>query len=305
MARRRIDPTDRRFAGGIDMTQLGGNSAGPAYRAALQSMRQIDREVNAAADAGGMQQGGLLGVPAAQSGLLQVPAAGRGGLLDMDEASRMARSRAMGNSPDPFYRGEATGRSPDEYPGGGFFSRDEDYASGFAARGGAAEPREFRLNLQNAWRDTDELSADMLGRLVKGLRAVGDEKMAAELVEDVAPGKSVDWFVKFAEANPAYVVGERGQPALIRHAVENSAKTGYQQVFQAAGFDAIDTGRDVQKLGGQGIRLKSAAFDPALADRRNINFGIGAAGVGAGLLGSADDGAEAAPRQRYRTGQSF
>lgn len=50
--------------------------------------------------------------------------------LPMDEASRMARAKAMGYSDDVFWRGEATGKLPDEYPGGGFFSRDRETSAG-------------------------------------------------------------------------------------------------------------------------------------------------------------------------------
>jgi hypothetical protein len=34
-------------------------------------------------------------------------------------------------------------------------------------------------------------------------------------------------------------------------------------ILKRAGIDAFDSGRDVRKLGGYGIRLKEAAFDPA------------------------------------------
>ncbi len=44
-----------------------------------------------------------------------------------------------------------------------------------------------------------------------------------------------------------------------------------------AGFDAIDTGRDVRKLTGSGIRHRDAAFDPERAAERNIFYGLGAA----------------------------
>ena len=41
-------------------------------------------------------------------------------------------------------------------------------------------------------------------------------------------------------------------------------------MFRRAGFDALDSGRDVLKLDGFGIRHKDAVFDPAKVDQRNI-----------------------------------
>lgn len=71
--------------------------------------------------------------------------------LPMDEASRMARAKAMGYSDDVFWRGEATGKLPSKYQDRGFFSRDRDYAAGFAQKGGQPDPREFRLDLSKAF----------------------------------------------------------------------------------------------------------------------------------------------------------
>ncbi|WP_454917433.1 hypothetical protein [Xanthobacter sediminis] len=65
----------------------------------------------------------------------------RRGLM-MDEASRMARARDLGYSDEPFYRGEASGRAPVEFPERvNYFSRDKEYSTGFAQRGGESDPR--------------------------------------------------------------------------------------------------------------------------------------------------------------------
>ena len=45
-------------------------------------------------------------------------------------------------------------------------------------------------------------------------------------------------------------------------------------VFLGAGFDALDSGRDVRKLTGRGIRLNDAAFDPARRRSQNISASI-------------------------------
>ena len=49
--------------------------------------------------------------------------------------------------------------------------------------------------------------------------------------------------------------------------------------FMNAGFDAIDTGRDVYKLSGDGIRHVDAKFDPANAASRNIFASLGGLGL--------------------------
>jgi hypothetical protein len=48
---------------------------------------------------------------------------------------------------------------------------------------------------------------------------------------------------------------------------------------------AVDSGRDVRKLTGHGIRSKDAVFDPKAASDTNIYRGIGIVGVGLGGAG--------------------
>jgi hypothetical protein len=104
---------------------------------------------------------GATGAPAGALGSGPVlPAAGRGlSKLSMDEASRLARAKELGYSETPFFRGEVTGKLPSEYPSGAHYSRDKDYAAGFARKGGQEEPREFRLDLRNTFNDKADLSA--------------------------------------------------------------------------------------------------------------------------------------------------
>ena len=82
----------------------------------------------------------------------------------------------------------------------------------------------------------------------------------------LAPGKGVDWVIGLGKARPDTMVAESG--ALTRHAIERSSAP--EKVFLRPGYDAIDSGRDVRKLTGDGIRLEEAAFDPARSHEQNI-----------------------------------
>lgn len=194
--------------------------------------------------------------------------------LPMDEASRLARAREMGYSDAPFYRGEATGK---EYGGGpAYFSRDREYAEGFAKRGGQDAPSEYRLDLQNTFMDQTPIRAGRYADIIESV-AKNNPQLASELAETIAPGKGVDWVIGFGRAQPDFVVVERGGAPLIRQAIEQGVGDPVG-VLRRAGYDAIDSGRDVRKFGGEGIRSKDARFDPAQKSSQNILAGI-AAGV--------------------------
>ena len=197
--------------------------------------------------------------------------------VPMDEASRMERATQMGYADEPFYRGEATGATPSQYDTA-FFSRDPEYAQGFAQRGGQEAPREFRLNLTDTFSDNGALTAGKYGSLVEAA-AKNDPALATELAESIAPGKGVEWLIGFAKANPDFVVVEPGAAAFVRQAIETNSSDPVG-LFRSAGFNAIDSGRDVRKLTGEGIRLKNARFDPSKASSRDIMAGI----AGASLL---------------------
>jgi hypothetical protein len=195
--------------------------------------------------------------------------------LPMDRASRMERMRQQSYADEPFYRGERTGDLPNEYPDGAYFSRDKSYADAFAQRGGEPESREFRLDLSKAMKDYEPVTAEQYGRIVASA-VKHDPELAAGLVEMLVSGGKVEPFLAFAKKNPNLVVARSG--ALVRQMVGQSSKP--EAVLKGAGFDALDSGRDVRKLTGQGIRLESAAFDPARRRHRNITrsiFGGGAA----------------------------
>lgn len=197
--------------------------------------------------------------------------------LPMDDASRLARAKEMGYSDDPFYRGEATGKA---YEGGAaYFSRDREYSAGFAMKGGQAEPGEYRLNLQDAFMDQAPIDAGKYADIVEA--AMKDNpKLASELAESIAPGKGTEWVIGFGRANPDFVVVDRGGTPLIRHAIETGAADPVG-LWLRAGYNALDSGRDVRKIGGGGIRSKNARFDPAQSSSENILAGIAAGAFGA------------------------
>ena len=80
--------------------------------------------------------------------------------------------------------------------------------------------------------------------------------------------------MNLARSNPDAVVTNGA--AFVRQAIERSRAP--EKIFKRAGFDALDSGRDVRKLTGDGIRQVSAEFDPAKARSRNTLasiFGLG------------------------------
>ena len=227
------------------------------------------------------EEGSNLGMLAAGLSAIPSPVGKVGGKalskLPMDKVSRMNRAKKQGYADETFYRGEASGNPADEYSGGAFFSRDPSYADGFAKRGGKDSATKFKLNMQNTFSDADPVDATKLARIVDSAQEI-DPKFAQDLVDTIAPGKSPEWFKKFAAHNPDMVVAENG--AIIRAMVENSRAP--EKIFVNAGFDSLDVGRDVRKLTGAGIRKESANFDPAKVSSRNVNhllpLGVGVGG---------------------------
>lgn len=215
----------------------------------------------------------------------------------MSPAARMrapaaARAKAMGYADDAFYRGESGGQSPRQYDGGAFFSRDAETAAGFAKRGGAEAPRDFRLDLRNTFKDYEPVKASDFARIVEAV-ARDNPKFAHEMVTAITedPSKGVAWMRGFANARPGDTVAESG--AHVRQMVDTATNGGAKSVFKRAGYDALDYGRDVEKLTGDGIRLANAAFDPAKASSRDITAGVAGAAAAPAALGFAR------PDERY------
>ena len=224
--------------------------------------------------------------------------------MDDSEALRASRMRSLGYSEQPFYRGEASGNLPDTYHSA-YFSRDKDYAQGFAQKGGATNPREFRLNLSNTFADHGSVTASRYGALIEAALSNGETKLAENLAESIAPGKGVKWVLGFSKAQPDFVVAQNGGGALIRQAIENGAANP-TSIFTQAGYDAIDSGRDVRKLTGAGIRLKNAAYNLGRSASRNIHAGyllpLAAGGLAYDAASSSAQAAGATPSEARNSG---
>jgi len=206
-----------------------------------------------------------------------------GGLLESTEEAQAGklprfgwidRARKMGYADDVFYRGELSGTVPTEFRKGAHFSRWKEYADDIARKGGATDATEYRLKLDRTLSDGQNLTAAQYGRLVKAAQSV-DPKLAKDLAEIIAPeGQGHAWIMNLARSNPDAVVTNGA--AFVRQAIERSRAP--EKIFKRAGFDALDSGRDVRKLTGDGIRQVSAEFDPAKARSRNTLasiFGLG------------------------------
>jgi hypothetical protein len=189
--------------------------------------------------------------------------------LPMDAVSIAQRAKAMNMADDVFWRGERSGASPTSYPEGAYFSRLKERGDAFAQQGGRPEAREFRLDLTKALKDYEPVTAEQIGRLVASA-ARHDPKWAAELVDLVAPGRSVDWMLGYARARPNDLVADSG--AHIRQMIDYSANP--VRILRGAGFNALDNGVDVRNLDGYGIRLANAVFDPARRRVRNISAAL-------------------------------
>ena len=234
---------------------------------------------------------GMALVPGAKLGKAAGKAAGRAAkaVLPMDAESVASRQVAMGMDPnEPFWRGDASGRLPNQYKAGAFFSRDPEYARGFANRGGHDDPREFRLDLRKTFVDYNPVTAGEVSRLIEAAEKV-DPPLAAKIT--ALWDLPVDRFKASAARNPGQVVLDSG--AALRAMMENSSKA-HQSVFLEAGYDAFDFGRDVLKLRGDGIRLASAKFDPAKAKSQNILAGVSGAAALPTVLNGGRTGDEPA-----------
>ena len=152
-----------------------------------------------------------------------------------------------------------------------FFSREPETAKGFATRGGQEAPCEFRLNLGNTFDRNGTVSAAHYARIVETL-AQENPKYAHEMVNMIAPGQDAKWFAEFARRNPDMAVAEIG--AHVDQALDYGNLSSTRSLLKRAGFDAIDYGRDVEKLTGDGIRLAHALFDPAKAKSHDIMAGV-------------------------------
>jgi hypothetical protein len=179
---------------------------------------------------------------------------GRGsGTLPMDPESVATRQRQLGFSEQPFWRGDAGTAS--EYPGGGFFARDVDTATGHARRhqqSETAQAREFRLALEPRFLIGRPLTVEE-GARISAIVAPDNPRLAADIRGVV----------------------EEGLPAAHILQALGGVHGGARDILRRAGFRSIDTGGgDALMLSGSGIRSAGAAFDPTRAHLPNIHYGL-------------------------------
>lgn len=220
---------------------------------------------------------------------------GKRGAKSIDsDAARMARAKSMGYRDEVFWRGEATGTAPNKYPENVYFSRDKDVSAGHAQRGGAPEPREFRLKFDRPFSYADEATLGDYADLIRGAIASGDMDLARKMGANppVAGDWNVEKFLKVTSDPKIAGMGLDISKGHLYHELEFVGAANPEAVIRNAGYDAIDTGRDVRMLKKTGIRLASAKFDPKLATSTDINHTIapiGAAGLGSLYYASQDN----------------
>jgi hypothetical protein len=210
--------------------------------------------------------------------------------LPMGEASRMGRAVKLGYLDEPFYRGERSGETPTAFGPNTFFSRNRQYADGFAQVGGKEAADEYRLAIKDPFRFYEPVTAHSYGRLVRQVYKENLER-AATMVDMIAPGKSIAWFEQFVRKNPNEIVASKGGD--VYQLVKGDRREAFE-TFKKAGFDALDTGRDVIKFTSHGIRSKNAAFDPKRARSKNIMAG-GLPPLAAGAVLAQDRGEDWSP----------
>jgi len=196
--------------------------------------------------------------------------------MPMGEASRMARAKELGYSDEPFYRGQKD--TPTE-GAVAFYSRDPETAAGFG------KPLEYRLQMNRPLRFGEDVTVQDFYDAAKGVEAVAGPDAARKML-DAVPLQG-DWDL----ARLANIVEKHGDvklmPGAALHQMMEIAAGDAVAPLRAAGFDAIDTGRDVRMLKNFGQRLKEAAFDPDKRDSRKLLAGIGAGGLAVGLGATA------------------
>jgi general stress protein YciG len=163
-------------------------------------------------------------------------------------------------------------RQSSEHAGGAHFSRDKSYSDAIAQKGGQPEASGSHLDLANAYKDYERLTADEVSRLIQA----ADPKLASGIADlfKLTPAE----FTEAAKRSPGKPVTDVRNTAYLRRAIENNASNP-KDLFKRAGFNALDSGRDVRMLDGFGIRSNRAVFDPAKRDSRNIFAGVAGAAV--------------------------
>ena len=104
---------------------------------------------------------------------------------------------------------------------------------------------------------------------------MGDET-GAEHVAATLPVEPMDWtpdtLLELSARHPDAQL--RGAAGTLQHVIDVNSRFSPEEVLREAGFRSVDFGTDVQMLTGEGIRLRSARFDPARASSTNIRHSI-------------------------------
>jgi hypothetical protein len=218
--------------------------------------------------------------------------AGRLGRRALAEARRKARADSLGYSDRRYWHGDRhadpSDPLPDHYPSDTYFSTDQEYADGFARLGGRSAAREFRLRIDRPFDlDPDERhSLSDVADVLRALRRLDDADAAETIASAFGSEITADRLIGAAQVLPDRPIAAGD---LLHSLIEQNSRFLPNTVLREAGFDAIDTGRDVIKLASDGIRLRSARFDPARADSTNIRHGLIPIGLGLGAYGSSGE----------------
>lgn len=238
------------------------------------------------------QQGDKLGaaINAVAAALGVVPGVGdvAGKALKMDRASRLKRAADQGYLEQPFWHGRADPNPTQPMPNATYYSADRDYSVGIGkSRGGAA--REYRLRPEKTLDMNAPASTHVLADFAEGLLQSGDAQGAASLISAfVDYGGSPAQFVRAARSGPAQELGLSG--GAIKQVLEMSTGGSWEGALRNAGYDSLNTGRDMIMLTPQGQRRVTARFDPKQIDSSNLLAGTigGAVAIPAALYASQD-----------------
>ncbi len=241
---------------------------------------------------GGLERLAALLAPLVPGGTAGTLGAGPSRRLPMDEASRMARARAAGFDVETrYYHGGPPPRRGNF--GTRFWSRDRDYAAGIARhKGGSLHEALLRSERPLAWNREYTLN-DILD-LSLGARAVYGDDLAHRLAAAAPielggrPLRGLD-DLRFAASRLG------SEPVIDGRMLTQLWDVNTQRdmnVLRAAGFDALDTGRDVVMLRPENIRSPRARFDPrhlSSPDWMAAVAPFGLLGAAAGLHGQGEE----------------
>lgn len=196
-------------------------------------------------------------------------------LLPMNEASRMARANEQKYMPERFWHGRDTPSQDEPKDTITFYSRDPEYAAGFARDGGSVY--EYRIRPQKMM-SAGKVNFGTAADIIEGLIKAEDESGAARVMSGLVdfPG-TPQQFVAAARRAPENSLGVSA--AALQHLLSKNANTTWESALRSAGFDAYDTGRDVVMLTRKGQRRVDAMFDPEQIEETGVTKARGGLAV--------------------------